>query len=121
MKTPCEIVIWHILPAIRRELASNLVCELGLSQRHAARLLGMTDAAVSQYLSGKRAKLSINDEEVQAEIAAIAQRIVDGEPLTTKELCQVCTKLRKKPEIIERLGLFHCAYDDELEEGDEGR
>ena len=119
MKTPCEIVIWHILPAIRRELTRSLVHNLGCSQRKAAQLLGMTDAAISQYLSGKRAKLLIKDEEILDEISSIAQHISHGEGLTTKDFCKICTKVRTRPEIINEFGIYQCAYSETDLENDQ--
>ncbi|MBA3044390.1 helix-turn-helix domain-containing protein, partial [archaeon] len=50
MKMPCEVIIWYILPGIRREITKSLL-KNGLSQREVAKKLGITDAAVSQYLS----------------------------------------------------------------------
>ena len=54
LKTPCETIIWKSLPCIRRELAMLLISEYGLNQKEAASRLGLTEAAVSQYLIGKR-------------------------------------------------------------------
>lgn len=51
---PQEIEVWYIIPAIRRELVKALK-KLKLKQKEIARCLGITEAAVSQYLSSKRA------------------------------------------------------------------
>ena len=53
MKLPQEIEVWYVIPAIRREFAKGLI-KKGLKQREVARMLGVTDAAVSQYFSSKR-------------------------------------------------------------------
>ena len=55
MITPQELEVWYILPAIRRELTISLK-EEGLKQRQVAEILGVTEAAVSQYIKSKRAK-----------------------------------------------------------------
>ncbi|MBD3259862.1 helix-turn-helix domain-containing protein [Candidatus Woesearchaeota archaeon] len=52
-KTPQEIEVWYVLPAVRRELAVQLKRN-GKSQKEIAELLGITNAAVSQYLKDKR-------------------------------------------------------------------
>lgn len=52
---PCESAVKYKVPAIKAELARKLKKE-GKSQKEIAKLLGVTEAAVSQYLSGKRAK-----------------------------------------------------------------
>jgi len=63
MKTPCELIVWYVLPAIRREFARVLVKEFNLTQREAARKLGVTESAVSQYLKSKRGKeMKFNQE-----------------------------------------------------------
>jgi len=55
VKTPCEMIVKTVLPTIRAEIAKNLIEQHQISQRDAARLMGITTAAVSQYLSKKRA------------------------------------------------------------------
>ncbi len=56
MKVPCELIIWDILPAIRREFARILVEDFNLTQRETAKKLGVTESAVSQYMKFKRGK-----------------------------------------------------------------
>ena len=46
---PQEIEVWYIIPAVRRELAKSMV-KIGLKQKQIAVTLGITEAAVSQYL-----------------------------------------------------------------------
>lgn len=52
---PCESAVKYKVPAIKAELARKLKKE-GKSQKEIAKLLGVTEAAISQYLSGKRAR-----------------------------------------------------------------
>src|SRR5665647_1652059 len=54
MKIPCELIVWYVLPSIRRELARELVDKHNFSQAEVARRFGVTDAAISQYLKAKR-------------------------------------------------------------------
>ncbi len=51
----CESAAKYKVPAIKAKLARELK-EKGLRQKDIATLLDVTEAAVSQYLSGKRAK-----------------------------------------------------------------
>ena len=53
MKSPCQEVVWDVLPAIRAAIVSELV-QNGVSQLEAARMLDLAPSAVSQYLSKKR-------------------------------------------------------------------
>jgi len=95
MKTPCERVLWFVLPAIRKELVRALVEEHGYTQREAARLLGLSDAAVSQYLSKKRGRLELKDKDFLAEVSRSAKRIVkDGPKAAEAEVCRLCGALR---------------------------
>lgn len=95
-KTPCEYIIWHGLPVIRKEIAENLVFKHGLSQRQAAKKLGITPAAVSQYLSKKRGKLRITDQIMIQEINNSTERIVDqGESIVLVETCRLCKIIKK--------------------------
>jgi len=73
---PQEIEVRYILPAIRRELAKLFIAEHKLSQKEAAGVLGLTEAAVSQYQHYKRAKEVIFSNEVVNEIRVSADRIL---------------------------------------------
>ena len=73
---PQEIEVRYILPAIRRELAKTLIKDHKLSQKEAANILGLTEAAVSQYLHSKRAKEVVFSNEVVNEIRVSADRIL---------------------------------------------
>ncbi|MDO9516827.1 MAG: transcriptional regulator [Methanosarcinaceae archaeon] len=63
MKTPCEIMVQKVLPAIRAELARNMMMEHNCTQQKVAETLGLSRAAVSQYVSEKRgAEIDFSDE-----------------------------------------------------------
>lgn len=73
---PQEIEVRYILPAIRRELARIFVQEHKLNQKEAAKILGLTEAAVSQYQHSKRAKEVVFSGNVTNEIRASAMKIL---------------------------------------------
>jgi len=52
---PCECAAKYKVPAIKANLAAKLK-KKGYSQKKISDMLDVTEAAVSQYLSGKRAK-----------------------------------------------------------------
>jgi predicted transcriptional regulator len=85
-----EIEVWDVLPAIRRELAKSLVHEHRLSQRETAEKLGITEAAVSQYLSAKRAKGVVFGTKVMKEIRASAKKLMDHGASVVGELQRLC-------------------------------
>jgi len=62
---PCESAAKHKVPAIKAKLAKELK-EKGYSQKEIAAVLDVTEAAVSQYLSGKRAKSKKKEQESKA-------------------------------------------------------
>jgi len=74
---PQEIEVWYILPAIRKELVVALK-EKGKAQKEIARLLNITEAAVSQYVSEKRAKEITFPAEVKDFIRKAALEITDS-------------------------------------------
>ena len=47
MKPPCEMVVWYVIPAIRSELAKDLL-KLGMKQKTISELMDITQPAVSQ-------------------------------------------------------------------------
>ena len=73
---PQEIEVRYILPAIRRELARIFIQEHTLSQKEAANILGLTEAAISQYQHSKRAKEVVFSNDVVNEIRDSAKKIV---------------------------------------------
>jgi len=97
MKLPCESIIWDILPSIRKEFALNLINEYGLSEKETAKKIKITTSAVSQYISGKRASIKINDKEILKEIHKSSKNILmnNGENIVF-ETCRICTLLRGK-------------------------
>ncbi len=101
MKTPCEIIVWNIVPIIRKEFAKNLIKNHGLNQRKVANKLGITEAAVSRYVSGKRGVLEISDDETLKEIRGSAKRIAkENGPVVIEETCRIC-RLLKSREFVE--------------------
>jgi len=97
MKIQCEETVWYTLPIIRKELARSLIKDCGLTQRKAAEKLGITESAVSQYLSKKRGKSKSIDITIRTEIKESAKRIVNGDgQVMKKETCRICHLLIAK-------------------------
>ena len=105
---PQEIEVWYIIPAIRKELAKQLTSEYGLSYEKAGKLIGISKAAVSQYISNKRANNIKISENVKLEISKSAKIILDESEKTIGEIqrilkymkvthssCEVCKKYNK--------------------------
>jgi hypothetical protein len=99
LKMPQEIEVWYIIPAIRRELAKVLIKNHNLNQKQVAELLGITEAAISQYVKSKRAKEVIFDRNVLKEVKNSANKIVKNNNLVMNEMYRLC-KLFKVKKIV---------------------
>lgn len=96
-QTPCEYMMWNGLPVIRKEIAESMIHKYGLTQKEAAEKLGVTPAAVCQYLSHKRGKIKITDQSVLEEINHSAERIIhQKEGSLVSETCRLCKTLIAK-------------------------
>ena len=96
-KIPCEIIVWYVLPSIRKELSIHLIEEHKLNQKEVAEKLGITEAAVSRYVSGKRGGKDIDDNEIINEIKKSASKIIKGDNTTIiQETCRICSFLKSK-------------------------
>jgi hypothetical protein len=90
-----ENIVWNILPAIRKEFAKNLIKKHKLNQREVAKKLGITEAAVSRYVSGKRGLFEISDKNILKEISISTARIAKGnDKIMVEEICRICRLLK---------------------------
>jgi hypothetical protein len=105
---PQEIEVWYIIPAVRKELAKLLTKNHELSYEKAGAILGVSKAAVSQYLSNKRANKVKLTSEVKKEVAKSAKIIAINPNMALGEMqrilkymkdekcsCEVCKKFNK--------------------------
>jgi hypothetical protein len=92
-------MMWNGLPVIRKEIAESMINDYGFSQKETAEKLGITPAAVCQYLSKKRGKSNISDENILIEIKLSAKNIIDnGNGHIISETCRICKLIRKSTE-----------------------
>lgn len=95
--SPCEYMFWNGLPSIKKELTKSIIYNFGLNQRETAKLLGVTPAAICQYMSKKRGKIDIKDKRIMIEINISAKKIVkNGETAVIPEICRICRVIRSK-------------------------
>ena len=94
MKQPQEIEYWYLLPAIRKEIAKVMLDDHNLNQKEIAKILHITEAAVSQYLKGKRASEVQLDMKAKKMIKLIAKEAVNKTPII-KKINEVLDYLRK--------------------------
>ncbi len=98
MESPCQKIVWNVLPAIRAAVALELV-RYGVSQVEAARMLEIAPSAVSQYLSGKRGYRIEFEQDVKKSIGLLAQDLKDGKQINlVRRTCDICRQLREGDE-----------------------
>jgi len=88
----CEIIVQYVLPVIRAEMAVRMKDE-GISQAQIARILGVTPAAVNQYVKSKRGTAG-QDTEVLEVIDDYLEEYKDDPGALSEHLCDVCNKIK---------------------------
>ena len=101
---PQEVEVYYVLPTIRKELAAAMK-SLGKTQKQIAELLGVTEAAVSQYFSKKRGTHVDLPEEFQHAILRAAKRITDTQSMIkeTQKIVALAKEKRLICKLHERL------------------
>jgi len=106
MKPPCEIVVWYVIPAIRSELAKELL-NLGMKQKDVSELMDITQPAVSQYITDKRGSGIKLDENVRKMIHEFARQLSEGEATKADLISRTCTicKHVKTTDVLAQLNI----------------
>ena len=104
---PQELEVWYLIPALRRELAKIFIKEYGLKQKKVAECLGITEAAISQYLRSKRGKEIKFSEKSMKEIKKAAKDIIHGKGEVINKVYDLCVSMRKSKALCE----FHRLRD----------
>ena len=109
---PQEIEVWYLIPAIRREIAKIFIEDDKLTQKRTAEILGVSEAAISQYFKSKRAKEIKFSKKELVEIKKVAEKIVDNPDCLMEGLYDLSTLFRKSKTICE----LHRAMDSSVSE-----
>jgi hypothetical protein len=92
---PQEIEVWYIIPAIRKELARILTTKYKLTFDKTGEILGVSKAAISQYLKKKRACAILIPKDIKKEIEKSAERIVKNNKKAVKEIIKILSLMKK--------------------------
>ena len=95
MLTPCELIVKQLLPAIKAATAKQLINKYNFTQQEIANYLGLTQAAISKYLSGDYSdsiKKLENSSKVSEMASKIAQNASNSRAIPTQSICQACTE-----------------------------
>jgi predicted transcriptional regulator len=110
-RTFCEYMMWNGFPVIRKKIAESMINDFGLSQREAAEKLGISSAAVCQYVLKKRAKIDITEDYLLNEIKQSAKSIItNGDVHIIPETCRICNIIRSN-------GVSSFSYDGKYPDG----
>ncbi|HDI02758.1 MAG TPA: hypothetical protein ENF95_01340 [Candidatus Aenigmarchaeota archaeon] len=101
MKLVCETMAQHVIPSIRALIARDLIEVYKMTQREAAKRLGMTQPAVSQYkkhVRGKKARFLEHDKKISKKISELSKALAKNE-ITEKEfkeeICKICKYIKE--------------------------
>ena len=97
MKPPCEVVARTVLPSIRALIARHLIERHNFTQVDAAKKLGLTQSAMSRYLSAERGRVVEVTKSIEATVkdiaAGIAEEKLSQENIILK-MCGICSTLK---------------------------
>lgn len=85
----CEFMARQ-MPGIRAMVARDL-SRKGMTQEEIARRIGITQAAVSQYLSSQRG-VKI-DPKIEPFFREICEKMASGKTTIEKEVCEICKRI----------------------------
>ncbi len=103
MSLNCESVARLILPIYRSFVAKELIQKYRLTQNDAAKKLGTTQAAISQYVNSKRGVKSIPNyakiEPIIKDAAGVVAKRLVNDGLSPDEFsvsfCELCKEIRQ--------------------------
>ena len=116
MLVPCEIAVKCLLPPVRAMIAKQLMTEHNLKQAEAAKLLGVSQSAVSLYYRKMRGKAIDLENEAEAKklIDNLAASLAKGD-LSQKDFismfCKICRIIRAEGRLCE----MHKAIDPSID------
>ena len=116
MSVPCEIAVKCVLPVLRAMIAKEFTTIYSLKQIEAAKLLRVSQPAISLYYRNMRGKAIDleNDPDIKALVARTAESLVKKQ-VSHKDLipmyCEMCKMIRKKGLLCK----LHRAFDPEIE------
>ncbi|MBS7646675.1 hypothetical protein KEJ24_02390 [Candidatus Bathyarchaeota archaeon] len=118
MILPCEVAVKSLLPPVRATLAKYLMTKHGLKQTEAAKLLGVSQPAISLYnrkMRGTALDLEKNEdiEKLIEKLAdALAKKGLSHKDFTLK-FCEICRKARAKGLLCNMHKKLDPAFDTE--------
>ena len=107
---PQEIEVWYLIPALRREFTKIFIKDHDLTQKKASEILGITEAAISQYSNSKRGKEIKFSKKELSKIKKSAEEIMKNPEMLIRNLYNLCVSLRESKVICE----LHKSHDKSI-------
>jgi len=93
---PQEIEVWYVIPAIRSWIARCLVEDFSASYEKIGNILGVSRAAISQYMKCKRAAKIRLPKELGPKIMSTCKTLDKDNTKAIEEINKLLEHLRKK-------------------------
>lgn len=118
MSLPCEIAVKCILPPVRAMIAKELITKHNLKQAEAAKILGVSQPAISLYIGKNRGKAIDleKDPEIKKLAENMANLLVENKLSTTQfieNFCEICKTIRAKGLMCQLHKIFDPSIDVE--------
>ena len=102
MQLPCEAGVKIVVPAVRAVLSAKLINQHGMNESQAAKILGLSQSAISRYKSKNRGNLLKidSDPDIQFLLDQMIQLLLNGKSIETFKIldifCKTCVLVREK-------------------------
>ncbi|MFX1537163.1 MAG: transcriptional regulator [Promethearchaeota archaeon] len=110
---PQEVIVWYVLPAIRREITNSLITDYHLPQKEIAKRFGLTEPAISQYKKGARGDIELSSE-IKKKVREAARNIAEEDCSAPREVQRVLKYIQRGGFLCEfhrKYGLVHEGCD----------
>jgi predicted transcriptional regulator len=116
MLVPCEVAVKCLLPVVRAMIAKELMMKHKLKQVETARLLGVSQPAISLYFRERRGKAIDleNESDITFLIENLAASLASGNSSSQdfiSAFCEICIKIREKGFMCK----LHKAFDSTID------
>lgn len=91
-----EIEVWYVIPALRSWISRCLIEDFDMSYEQVGNILGVSRAAISQYMKGKRAAKIKLPKELGSKITAACKVLVKDETKSVEEIEKILRHVRDK-------------------------
>jgi predicted transcriptional regulator len=108
---PQEVVVWYVLPAIRREITQALINDHHMPQKEIAKRFFLTEPAISQYKKSRRGQIGVEfDETIRERIQDAAHNIAVRDNPAPHEVQRVLKHIERSGFLCtlhKKFGLVH--------------